>query len=123
MAVPKNAKFLKEFNSSNEFGQGVSYYDKSNKIAVSYINSPMITHELVNFTMNLANSSGNATINTEGDLIFSHSLVSNGKLGKTLANSNFTDSVVIQRGHEIVGIQGNDPEFIKSMVKTFEWYE
>lgn len=123
MAVPKNARFLKEFNSSSEFGQGVSYYDRGNKMAISYVNSPMITHEFVNFTINYANSSGNNTFEREGDLILSHNVVNKGKLGKNLEDSNFTESIGIQRGHELVIIKGNDPKFIKSMAETFEWYE
>ena len=123
MAVPKNVKFLKEFNSSSEFGQGASYYDKSNKMAILYINSPMITHEFVNYAMNYSNSSGNATFEIDGDLIFSHSLKHNGKLSKKVEDCNFTDSVLIQRGHELVVIQGNDPNFIKSMAETLKWYE
>lgn len=123
MAVPKNTRFLKEFNSSSEFGQGVSYYDRDNKMAILYVTSPMITHEVINYFIDYVNSSGNATFEREGDLIFSHSLVHNGKLSKNLEDSNFTDIILIQRGHELVLIQGNDPEFIKSMAETFEWYE
>lgn len=124
MVVPKDAKFLKDFNTSFEgFGQGVSYFDKGNKFAISYANSPIFTHDFISYFTNVSNASGNATFEFDGDLIISHNLKNNGKIGKTLENSNFTNTVMIQRGHEMVAINGNDVDSIKSMIKTLEWYE
>lgn len=124
MNVPKDAKFLKNFNSSMEgFGQGVSYFDKNHEFAVSYINSPLLSHELVSYFEKILNESGNATFEHDGDLLISHNLKNNGKIGKDRENSNFTETVLVQRGHEIVSVEGNDADLIKSMIQTLEWYE
>jgi len=125
MAVPKDAKFLKNFNESfiEGFGQGVSYLDKSNKFAISYVDSPMVTNESINYLISALNASGNATFEFDGDLIISHNLKSNGNIGDTFEDSNFTYTVMLQRGHEIVEIYGNDVNLIRSMIKTLEWYE
>ena len=123
MTVPKNVKFLKEFNATNEFGQAATYFDSSDEFAISYMYSPMITHEFINYTETFANASGNSTFEFEGDLVIAHNLKNNGKIGNDFESSNFTYMVLVQRGHEIVSINGNDLDSIKSMIKTLEWYE
>ena len=54
MAVPKDARFLKSWNNSGDviFGMGYSYFDKNNEISVSYIDSPVVTHEFINNPIN-----------------------------------------------------------------------
>ena len=124
MAVPENAKFLKEWNYSDSiWGSGYSYLDKDNKFAVSYLDSPTITHNLIRSMVEAVNKSGNGTVEFEGDLIITHNLKFNGKVGENMADTNFTYSIILQKGHQAVGVSGNNLEFIKSMVNTIEFYE
>ena len=119
MAVPNNVKFLKSWNGSDSvFGGGYQYFDKNNGIMVSYV-----THELINNMIKIRNSSGNSTFDFEGDLIISHNVKNDGEIGKSAEDSNFTQSVIIQKGHMIVGVSGNDLNLIKSMIKTVKFYE
>ena len=83
----------------------------------------MVTNESINYLISALNASGNATFEFDGDLIISHNLKSNGNIGDTFEDSNFTYTVMLQRGHEIVEIYGNDVNLIRSMIKTLEWYE
>jgi hypothetical protein len=125
MEVPKSVKFLKSWNNTDDaiFGQGYTYFDEYNEIMVAYVDSPMITHEFVDAVVDMANSSGNVTVEFEGDLIISHSLKNDGSVGNSAENSNFTNTVMLQKGHMLVGISGNDLDLIKSMIKTVEFYE
>lgn len=125
MAVPANAKFLKTWNNSEDFlfDQSYSYFDKNNEIAISYIDSSLITHEFVDEFIKMGNSSGNATVEYEGDLIIVHNIKNNGKVGKTFENSKFKEGIAIQKGHMMVLIAGNDLDKIKSMANTIEFYE
>ena len=123
MAVPQDAKFLKSWNGSDSiFADGYQYFDKDNEIMVSYIDSPMITHEFIDTIANLSESFGNATIEHDGDLIIFHNK-NDGIVGKSVEESNFTESVILQKGHMVVGVSGNDLDLIKSMIKTVEFYE
>lgn len=125
MAVPANAKFLKTWNNTDEypFQQSYSYFDKNNEIAINYMDSPLITHKFVDEFVKVSNSSGNATVEYEGDLIIFHDIKNNGKVGKTFENSKFKENIVIQKGHMIVFVFGNDLDKIKSMANTIEFYE
>ena len=125
MAVPNNVHFVKEWNTSGEynFGYGYTYFDKSNEFAVIYLDSPMITHEVLGSLVEFANKSGNVTFEFEGDLIISHNVKANGKVGNSPDNSNFTESIVLQKGHQLIGISGNDLDLLKSMINTIEFYE
>ena len=125
MAVPKDVKFLKQWNKSEDmmFGQGYTYFDKNNKIMVAYSNSPMITHEFIDTMVNISNSSGNATFEFDGDLIIGHFIKNSGKMAKNPNDSEFKESIILQRGHMIVGVSGNDLNLIKSMINTVEFYE
>ncbi|WP_296883016.1 hypothetical protein [uncultured Methanobrevibacter sp.] len=125
MNVPKDTKFLKSWNNSGDqlFGQGYTYLDKNNEFFVAYAVSPLITHEVVNAFVEISNSSGNATVNVDGDLIIVHNKKANGKVGSTVDKSNFTETILIQRGHQLVGVGGNDLNFLKTMVNTIEFYE
>lgn len=125
MAVPENTKFLKEWNNTDEFniGDGYIYFDRNNEFAVSCFYSPLVGHNLINNIVDMANKSGNATFNVEGELITSHSLVNNGKVGNDLENTEFTDNVIIQKGHQLIIISGNDMELLKSMANTIEFCE
>ena len=105
------------------FGQGYSYFDRDNKIMVAYVDSPMITHELVDTLINASNSSGNNTFDFEGDLIISHNTKNSGKVAKTLEDSEFKESIILQKGHMLIGVSGNDLDLIKSMMNTIEFYE
>lgn len=125
MAVPKDVKFLKQWNNSDDvvFGQGYSYFDKNNKIGVMYVDSPLITHEFIDALVKAANSSGNATFDFEGDLIISHNVKNNGKMAKNIEDSKFKEEILLQKGHMLVGVSGNDLNLIKSMINTIEFYE
>ena len=125
MAVPKDVKFLKQWNKSEDmmFGQGYTYFDKNNKIMVAYSNSPMITHEFIDTMVNISNSSGNATFEFDGDLIIGHFIKNSGKMANNPNDSEFKESIILQRGHMIVGVSGNDLNLIKSMINTVEFYE
>ena len=125
MAVPKDVKFLKQWNNSDDvvFGQGYSYFDKNNKIGVMYVDSPLITHEFIDALVKAANSSGNATFEFDGDLIIGHFIKNSGKMAKNPNDSEFKESIILQRGHMIVGVSGNDLNLIKSMINTVEFYE
>ena len=125
MAVPKDAKFLKQWNKSEDmmFGQGYAYFDRNNEIQVLYADSPMITHEFVDAFVKAGNSSGNATFEFEGDLIIAHNIKNSGKMAKTPEDSEFKESIILQRGHMIVGVLGNDLNLTKSMINTIEFYE
>ena len=125
MAVPKDVKFLKQWNKSEDmmFGQGYTYFDKNNKIMVAYSNSPMITHEFIDTMVNISNSSGNATFDFEGDLIICHSIKNSGKMAKNPEDSKFKEVILLQKGHMLVGVSGNDLNLIKSMINTVEFYE
>ena len=125
MAVPKDVRFLKSWNNSGDviFGMGYSYFDKNNEISVSYIDSPLMTHEIIDNVIDMLNSTGNATFEFEGDMIISHNVKNNGKAGNSEEKSNFTETILLQKGHMVVGITGNDLDLIKSMAKTIEFYE
>jgi len=125
MAVPKDTKFLKTWNETEGtlLSMGYTYFDKNNEIAVIYAYSPIITHDFLDSMNNVSVAAGNVSIEKEGDLIISHFLKANGKVGKTLDNSNFTESVMLVKGHMIVGVSGNDLDLIKSMINTVEFYE
>lgn len=122
MAVPEGAKFLKEFNNSGS-GLSANYFDKNNEIAVSYLFSPIISSNNINFMINITNSSSNSSIEHDGDLIIIHHLKSNGELGNDLENSNFTYSVFLYKNHVLIVIQGNDLELLKTMAHTLKFYE
>ena len=87
------------------------------------MDSPLITHKFVDEFVKVSNSSGNATVEYEGDLIIFHDIKNNGKVGKTFENSKFKENIVIQKGHMIVFVFGNDLDKIKSMANTIEFYE
>ncbi|MGX8693684.1 MAG: hypothetical protein ACSW71_02130 [Methanobrevibacter sp.] len=124
MNVPNNARFLKEWNYTDPtFGTGYSYLDKENEFAVSFMNTPLITHEYISNMVDTINKSGNATVEYEGDLIIGHNLKANGKVGNSLENTNFTEIVMIQKGHTMVTVSGNDLDFIKSIINSIEFYE
>ena len=125
MAVPKDARFLKQWNNSEDFtlGQGYSYFDKDNKIEVRYVNSPLVTHEIVDAWVKADNSTGNATFDFDGDLIIFHHIKNNGKMAKTAEDSKFKETILLQKGHMLVEVSGNDLDLIKSMMDTIEFYE
>ena len=125
MDVPKNVRFLKEWNNTEEFsfGDSYTYLDKKNKFAVSYADSPIITHELVNSFLESQNKSGNITFKYDNDMIIAHNKKNNGKIGKTFENCYFKERIIVQKGHTIIFIYGNDLDFIKSMADTIEFYQ
>ena len=125
MAVPNDVKFLKSWNNTDDavFGGEYKYFDKNNEIVVSYIDSPMVNHEIINNMIKVGNSSGNATFDFEGDLIISHNVKNNGKVGKSADKSEFKESILLQKGHVLVRVSGNDLDLIKSMIKTVEFCE
>ena len=125
MAVPNNVHFLKQWNKSAEFDFGYSYlyFDKNNEFEVRSVDSPMVTHEIIDGMMELDNQSGNTTSEFEGDLIILHHVKANGKVGNSPENSNFTESIVLQKGHQMVTLSGNDLDLLKSMINTIEFYE
>ena len=125
MAVPENTKFLKTWNETDDaiFSDGYSYFDKNNEFAVKYMYSPVITHNLLGNLENVSVSVGNATFEHEGDLIIVHYLKESGKVGKSLDDTEFKESVMLQKGHMLVQVSGNDLDLIKSMIKTIEFYE
>ncbi len=123
MDVPDNVRFLKEWNNTDEssFGDGYTYFDKKNKFAVHYAESPMITHESVNSVLESGNKSGNITFEHDNDMIIVHWNKNNGKIGKTFEKSKFKEGIIVQKGHTIIFIYGNDLDFIKSMANTIEF--
>lgn len=125
MAVPENSKFLKQWNKSGDmlFGQGYTYFDRNNEILVSYADSPLITPELIDTFVKAGNSSGNATFDFEGDLIISHSIRNSGKVAKNPEDTEFKESIILQKGHMMIIVSGNDLDLIKSMVNTIEFNE
>ena len=125
MAVPKDARFLKQWNNSEDmsFGQGYSYFDRDNKIEVMYVNSPMVTNELMDAMVKAGNSSGNTTFDFEGDLIIAHDIKNSGKIAKTPEDSEFKETIFLKKGHMLVRVSGNDLDLIKSMMNTIEFYE
>lgn len=125
MAVPEDVRFLKTWNNSDDMvlGMGYNYFDKHNKISVNYANSPMVNSEIVDGMVKVANSSGNYTIVKEGNMIISHNTKNNGKMAKTSVDSNFTESIIVQKGHLLIVIDGNDMDLIKSMANSIEYYE
>lgn len=106
MLVPDDARFLKEWNESTEIfvNEQVSFLDKHNKFAVAYIDSPLFTSEFIDFFIDLGNSSGNASIEFDGDLIISHNLKNSGKVGKNYEKSEFEYTIISQNGHEMVSV-------------------
>lgn len=124
MVVPDDVKFLKEWDRDTEFnfGQGTSYFDKSHKIGIVYANSPIITDALVNYVIDYGNESSNTTIEYDGDLIIAHNIKNNGKMAKTLDKSNFKYAIFSQKNHEIIIIQGNDLDLIKTMANSIKFY-
>ena len=125
MAVPKDVRFLKSWNNSGDviFGMGYSYFDKNNEISVSYIDSPLMTHEIIDNVIDMLNSTGNATFEFEGDMIISHNVKNNGKMAKNIEDSKFKEGILLQKGHMLVGVSGNDLNLTKSMINTIEFYE
>lgn len=122
MAVPEDAKFLKSWNITDDLlaSSGYTYFDKDNEIQITYIQSPMVTSEYVDTMLDFQNSSGNCTIEFDGDLIITHNVKNNGKIGKSAEDSKFKYTVLLQKGHLLIGVSGNDLDLIKSMVKTVE---
>lgn len=123
MAVPEDVRFLKTWNNSEDgvYGMGYNYFDRHNQISVNYADSPLITSELIDGMVKVANSSGNFTIVNEGDMIISHNIKNNGKMAQTSADSNFTESILVQKGHLLIVIDGNDMDLIKSMANSIEY--
>jgi len=89
MAVQSNAKFLKTWNNSDKFGWAYSCFDESDQIAISFRDSPMITHEVIDVFIKIDNSSGNDTLEYKGDLIISHKIKNNGKVEKNFWKFKF----------------------------------
>ena len=125
MAVPENSKFLKQWNKMEDsiFGRGYAYFDESNAIQISYSNSPLVTHELIDTFLKAGNSSGNATYDFEGDLIIVHNIKNSGKVADNPDDSEFKETIFLQKGHMVVGVSGNDLDLMKAMVNTIEFYE
>ncbi len=125
MAVPKNAKFLKEWNEVNDFdmGDAYSYLDKDNQFSVLCGYSQLINRGVVNSLVQISNKSGNSTFDFEGDLIISHNVKASGKVGDSQQDCDFKETIILQKGHELIVVSGNDLDLIKSMVNTIEFYE
>lgn len=124
MVVPEDARFLKDWEASVlGLDQSIIYFDKHNKFAVAYANSPMVTKDLVDYTVEYANASGNSTIELDGDLIISHELKNSGKIGKTYEDSEFKYAILLQNGHELVLVAGNDLNSVKSMANSIKFHE
>lgn len=124
MVVPDDARFLKDWEASIlGLDQSIIYFDKHNKFAVAYANSPMVTKELIDYAVEYGNASGNATIELDGNLIISHNLKNSGKIGKTYDDSEFKYGIMLQNGHEIVLVAGNDLNSVKAMANSIKFYE
>ena len=122
MAVPENAKFLKSWdNLDNIFtGKGYTYFDKDNEIKIVYVQSPIVTSELIDSMVDERNSSGNSTIEIDGDLIIAHNVKNNGEVGQSALDSNLKHTILIKKGHLLIGVSGNNLDLIKSMVNTIK---
>ena len=125
MAVPEDARFLKQWNLTGEilFGSGYTYFDKDNEIQIAYADSPLVTHEFLDALVNAGNSSGNVTFEFEGDMIIAHNIKNSGKVTSNPDDAEFKETIFIQKGHMMVGISGNDLDLIKSMANSIEFYE
>lgn len=124
MAVPEDVRFLKTWNTSDlPISGGYSYFDRNNKIAINFADSPMVNQEFIRNLVNIANSTGNSTIEYDGDMIICHNIKNNGKVASTQEDSNFTESIMVQKGHLLIVVAGNDLDLIKSMAKTIVYFE
>ena len=125
MAVPNDAKFLKQWNNSDDmvFAQGYKYFDQDNEIEVVYADSPLVTHELIDAFVKAGNSSGNMTFDFDGDLIIAHNIKNSGAISKNPEDCEFKESIILQKEHILVRVSGNDLDLIKSMMNTIEFYE
>ena len=56
-------------------------------------------------------------------MIISHNVKNNGKMAKNIEDSKFKEEILLQKGHMLVGVSGNDLNLIKSMINTVEFYE
>ncbi len=125
MEVPKNTKFLKTWFDGNEsfLSEGIfkEYYSKNNEFSVSYINSRMLNDERINYIF--FEDLGNVTSEQSGDYLLIHYHDSTGKIGKTLDDTDFKEAIVLHKGAEIVELEGNDINFLKSMADTIKFKE
>lgn len=122
MVVPENAKFLKSWDSLDNIftGKGYTYFDKDNEIKIVYVQSPIVTSELIDSVVDERNSSGNSTIEIDGDLIIAHNVKNNGEVGQSALDSNLKHTILIQKGHLLIVVSGNNLGLIKSMVNTIK---
>ena len=126
MEVPNGTKFLKTRIDINETGivsEGIlkDYFSKNKEFEVYYVDSHMLNDERVNYVLALDDE--NATYEQDGDFIIQHYPDSSGKVGKTWETSDFKESIAIHKGTELIIIEGNDIDFIKSMAKTIKFRE
>ncbi len=125
MIVPKDARFLKEWSNDNEtieLFKTVQYFDKNNGIAISYIDSPMITNEILGYLINeTLDNKSNVSIVEEGNLIIGEKINITGKVGNNLENSDFKYVIIVKHGKELVSIQGNDKDSLKSMADSIDF--
>lgn len=125
MEVPNGTKFLKTWLDGNEtiLTEGIvkDYYSKDNEFSVTYINSRMLNDERINYMF--FEDLGNITTEQSGDSLLVHYHDSTGKIGKTLDDTDFKEAIIIQKGVEIVELEGNDMDFLKSMADTVKFRE
>lgn len=126
MEVPENTTFLKTWLDANESGiitEGdvADFFSKNKEFEVYYIDSHMLNDARVDYI--LAVDDGNITTEQDGDLIIIHDPTSSGKVGKTWETTEFKEAVAIHKGTKLVLIEGNDPDFIKSMANTIKFRE
>lgn len=126
MEVPNGTKFLKTRIDVNETGivsEGIfkDYFSKNKEFEICYMDSHMLNDERVNYI--LAIDEENVTTEHDGDFIIQHYSDSSGKIGKTWETSDFKESIAIHKGTELIIIEGNDIDLIKSMAETIKFRE
>ncbi|WP_405267645.1 hypothetical protein [Methanobrevibacter sp.] len=125
MQVPKGTTFNKTWNDSSEdgglyMGDSKSYLDLNKKFGLSYVSSPMLTNDLIDFLVNETNSSGNASVYHEGDFIIMEKTSKKSQFGDWDA-VKFSKGIVVVDGTTMISIYGNDLDELKEMANTIKF--
>lgn len=122
MEVPKGTVFKKSWNESDsQWGVSKIYDEKNNKFSIMYAASPLMTNRFVDFIVNEFNSTGEAKIEHDGDLIILHHISNKSKDNVLEIDGKYNFFVLSHKNDELIGIAGNDTDEIIKMAKTIDY--
>lgn len=125
MDVPEGTVFLKTWWDEEDtiLTEGIfkDYFSKDNEFYVNYINSRMLNDERINYMF--LEDLGNISTEESGDYLIVHYHDATGKVGKNIDKSDFKEALIIHKGSELIELEGNDINFLKSMADTIKFKE